>query len=102
VSNLKQKIEEKKKNIKGQQEEILRLEDAQIKVGEAEQLFQETKSHLLVWIQLAIKLEGIASGHDDNFDKDTLQNKIRQNFLAGLGLDDDELVPTTATTTTKS
>jgi len=95
-------LKKRKKNIKGQQEEILRLEDAQIKVGEAEQLFQETKSHLLVWIQLAIKLEGIASGHDDNFDKDTLQNKIRQNFLAGLGLDDDELVPTTATTTTKS
>jgi hypothetical protein len=102
VNSLKQKIEEKKKNIKGQQEEILRLEDAQKKVGEAEQLFQETKSHLLVWIQLAIKLEGIASGHDDNFDKDTLQNKIRQNFLAGLGLDDDELVQTTTTSTTSS
>jgi len=102
MNSIKQKIESKNKKIKEQQDEILRLEEAQKKIGEAEQLFQETKSHLLVWIQLAIKLEGIASGHDDNFDKDMLQNKIRLNFLSGLGLDDDELVPTTTTTTTSS
>jgi hypothetical protein len=39
--------------------ELEKLGEVKKKVVKAEELFEETKSHLLAWIQLAIKLEVI-------------------------------------------
>jgi hypothetical protein len=57
VAKLKEKIAKKKQTIQEQQTEIGKHEDIKLKVIKAEQLFEESKSHLLTWIQLAIKLE---------------------------------------------
>lgn len=86
VNKLKEKIAKKKQLIQDQQVEIGKFEDIKHKVVKAEELFEESKSHLLTWIQLAIKLEGLVNGNDEIYtDKDALQQRIQENFLLGLG-----------------
>jgi DNA repair exonuclease SbcCD ATPase subunit len=84
VNELKEKIEAKKNKIKEQEESIHKYSLASKRLAEAEELFEETKSHLLMWIQLAIKLEGMPMGRDGQMDVDreTLNRKVMETFNA--------------------